>query len=188
MPVSIHRNYRPVFHFPSTGIVPLSYPYQSQSSMISHHGCWRLHSDIRSQLKEDPISAEHLDNQSDPQWTLDPEFTMPPWMPSMFQTQAISNYVFSSTRMTIPLQVISVRRRPFTKSACHTIGPDFQSMSRITEKSCTTLFPCQTCAPQTLQTSQATSDSWEALEFCRATLRRIILRLESYSKGELKGI
>src|SRR5882672_10715763 len=27
------------------------------------------------------------------------------------------------------------------------------------------LFPCQTCAPQTLQTSQATSDSGEALEF-----------------------
>src|SRR5882724_2890021 len=27
------------------------------------------------------------------------------------------------------------------------------------------LFPCQTCAPQTLQTSQATSDSQEALEF-----------------------
>src|SRR5882724_7654772 len=31
-----------------------------------------LHSDIQSQLQEDPISAEHLDNQSDPQWTLDP--------------------------------------------------------------------------------------------------------------------
>src|SRR5882724_2740904 len=27
------------------------------------------------------------------------------------------------------------------------------------------LFPCLTCAPQTLQTSQATSDSQEALEF-----------------------
>src|SRR5882724_12102498 len=27
------------------------------------------------------------------------------------------------------------------------------------------LFPCQTCAPQTLWTSQATSDSREALEF-----------------------
>src|SRR5882724_8281830 len=27
------------------------------------------------------------------------------------------------------------------------------------------LFPCQTCAPQTLQTSQATSDSRETLEF-----------------------
>src|SRR5882724_1298765 len=27
------------------------------------------------------------------------------------------------------------------------------------------LFPCQTCAPQTLQTSQTTSNSQEALEF-----------------------
>src|SRR5882672_8796008 len=27
------------------------------------------------------------------------------------------------------------------------------------------LFPCQTCVPQTLRTSQATSDSQEALEF-----------------------
>src|SRR5882724_1210339 len=32
----------------------------------------KLHSDIRSQLQEDPISAEHLDKQSDP-WTLDPD-------------------------------------------------------------------------------------------------------------------
>ena len=33
----------------------------------------RLHSDIQSQLREDPISAEHLDNQSDPKWTLNPD-------------------------------------------------------------------------------------------------------------------
>src|SRR5882724_5103593 len=33
----------------------------------------RLHSDIWSQLQEDPLSAEHLNNQSDPQWTLDPD-------------------------------------------------------------------------------------------------------------------
>src|SRR5882724_10299575 len=33
----------------------------------------RLHSNIWSQLREDPISAEHLDNQSDPKWTLDPD-------------------------------------------------------------------------------------------------------------------
>src|SRR5882724_13620027 len=33
----------------------------------------RLNSNIWSQLQEDPISAEHLDNQSDPQWTLDPD-------------------------------------------------------------------------------------------------------------------
>src|SRR5882724_1994266 len=32
----------------------------------------RLHSNIQSQLQDDLISAEHLDNQSDPKWTLDP--------------------------------------------------------------------------------------------------------------------
>src|SRR5882724_4900274 len=32
----------------------------------------KLHSDIRSQLREDPISAEHLNKQSD-LWTLDPD-------------------------------------------------------------------------------------------------------------------
>src|SRR5882724_4378810 len=42
---------------------------------------------------------------------------------SMFQTPAISNYMFSSTHTTIPLQVISVRQRPFIKSICNTIGP-----------------------------------------------------------------
>src|SRR5882724_9654133 len=31
----------------------------------------RLHSNIQSQIREDPISTEHLDKQSDP-WTLDP--------------------------------------------------------------------------------------------------------------------
>src|SRR5882724_334301 len=33
----------------------------------------RLNSNIWSQLQEDPISTEHLDNQSDPKWTLDPD-------------------------------------------------------------------------------------------------------------------
>src|SRR5882724_11058209 len=33
----------------------------------------RLHSDIRSQLREDPTAEEHIKNQSDPSWTLDPD-------------------------------------------------------------------------------------------------------------------
>jgi len=33
----------------------------------------RLHSDIQTQLQEDPISTEHLNNQSDPSWTLHPD-------------------------------------------------------------------------------------------------------------------
>src|SRR5882724_9975822 len=48
---------------------------------------------------------------------------------SMFQTLAISDSIFSSTHMTIPLQVISVRQRPFIKSACNTIGLDSWSIS-----------------------------------------------------------
>src|SRR5467141_4443088 len=33
----------------------------------------RLHSNIQSQLRNDPVSTEHIDNQSDPKWTLDPD-------------------------------------------------------------------------------------------------------------------
>src|SRR5882724_575691 len=51
---------------------------------------------------------------------------------SMFRTPAISDCVFFSTRMTIRLQDISVRRRLYIKSVCNTIGPDFQSMSKTT--------------------------------------------------------
>jgi len=69
---------------------------------------------------------------------------------SMFRTQAISDYVFFSTRTTTPLQVISVRRRPYIKSVCNTIGPDFQSMSRTTANRAP-LVPVQTCVPQTLR-------------------------------------
>src|SRR5882724_13720687 len=31
----------------------------------------RLHTNIRTQLREDPVSNEHLSIQSDPNWTLD---------------------------------------------------------------------------------------------------------------------
>src|SRR5882672_6886194 len=48
-----------------------------------------------------------------------------------FRILAISDSVFFSTRMTTPFQVISVRQRLFTKSACTTIGLDL-SMSKTT--------------------------------------------------------
>src|SRR5882672_11064657 len=51
---------------------------------------------------------------------------------SMFRIPGISDSVFSSTRTTIPLQDISVRRRLFTKSECTTTGPDSRSTSRTT--------------------------------------------------------
>src|SRR5882724_6188585 len=84
---------------------------------------------------------------------------------SMFQTLEISDYVFSSTHTTTPLQVISVRRRPYIKSVCKTIGPDSQSTSRTTENCAHHLFPHQAHMPQTLRTSQATSNSQETLKF-----------------------
>ncbi len=33
----------------------------------------RLHTDIKSQLRDDPVSAEHLDSRADPRWTLGPD-------------------------------------------------------------------------------------------------------------------
>src|SRR6266481_1186669 len=33
----------------------------------------RLHADIKSQLRDDPVSAEHLDSRADPRWTLGPD-------------------------------------------------------------------------------------------------------------------
>src|SRR5882724_1989049 len=33
----------------------------------------QLHTDIQTQIQEDPVSNEHLSIQSDPNWTLDPD-------------------------------------------------------------------------------------------------------------------
>jgi len=73
--------------------------------------------------------------------------------------------VFFNTHTITPLQDISVRRRLFTKSAYTTTGLDSRAMSKDYCKSCTTCSRAKTRAPQTLRTSQATSDSREALEF-----------------------
>ena len=73
MPVSIHRTIAR-YSLPSNWHRPSELlPYQSQSSMDLIMDAERLHSEFWSQLREDPISAEHLDNQSDPKWTLDPD-------------------------------------------------------------------------------------------------------------------
>jgi len=108
----------------------------------------RLHSDIRSQLREDPISAEHLDNQSDPKWTFNPMVYYPTLDASMFQIPEISNYVFFSTRTTTPFQVISVRRRP-TSSPYAILLVRTSSLRQGLLQIVHHLFPCQTCAPQT---------------------------------------
>src|SRR5882724_5751094 len=68
------QNYRPVFTSEqlasSLRATTLSIPVLCGSLIMDAE---RLHSDIQSQLREDPISTEHLDNQSDPKWTLNPD-------------------------------------------------------------------------------------------------------------------
>src|SRR5882724_1201538 len=133
MPVSIHRTtFR--YSLPSNWHHPSQPPpYQSQSSMDL--SSWMLkHSILTSGLNSEMITF--LQNTSTTSQT--PSGPSIPMVysatsdASMFQTLAFSNYVFSSTCTTIPLQVILVRQRPFIKSACNIIGPDFQSTSRTT--------------------------------------------------------
>src|SRR5882724_4743559 len=61
------QNFRPVFTSEqlasSLRATTLSIPVLHGSLIMDAE---KLHSDIRSQLREDPISAEHLDKQSDP--------------------------------------------------------------------------------------------------------------------------
>ena len=68
------QNYHPVFTSKqlasSLQATTLSIPALNGSLIMNAE---RLHSDIQSQLQEDPISEEHLNNQSDPQWTLNPD-------------------------------------------------------------------------------------------------------------------
>src|SRR6266481_823282 len=51
---------------------------------------------------------------------------------SMSRILTIYDYVFSNTRMIIPLQVTTVKPRPSIKSASTTIGPDSQSSLKTT--------------------------------------------------------
>jgi len=67
------QNYHLVFTFKqlasSLQATTLSIPVLHGSLIMDAE---RLNSDIWSQLQEDPISAKHLNNQSNSQWTLDP--------------------------------------------------------------------------------------------------------------------
>src|SRR5882672_5848896 len=68
------QNFRPVFTSEqlasSLRATTLSIPVLRGSLIMDAE---RLHSDIWSQLRDYPISAEHLNTQSDPTWTLDPD-------------------------------------------------------------------------------------------------------------------
>jgi len=109
-------------------------------------------------IREDPRRRTHqksvrpqLDTR--PRWS-----TMPP------RTQYVptleSSTTFFNIHMIFPLQVISVRQKHFTKSECTINWPGLPVTSKDYCKH-VHLFPCQTRVPQTLWTSQATSDSQE---------------------------
>src|SRR5882724_6435607 len=134
MPVLIHRT-TAQYSLPNNWHRPSELlPYQSQSSM-----------DLSPWMLKGPIPTSGLNSKRIPfpqntstisQTPSGPSILMVYYATSdasMFQIPAISDYVFSSTHTTIHLQAISVRQRLFIKSACNTIGPDFQSMSRTTE-------------------------------------------------------
>jgi len=95
-------------------------PYQSHSSVDLLSWMLKVHSDIWSQLQEDPISIEHLDNQSDPQWTLNP----------MVYSATLTNYVPNSINLWLcvlqysqwppPCRSFMVRWNPLIKTEVRT--------------------------------------------------------------------
>src|SRR5882724_3768339 len=133
MPVSIHRT-TAWYSLPSNWHRPSELlPYQSQPFMDL--SSWMLKgfiptSDLNSERI--PFPQNTLTTSQTPSGPSIPMVYYATSDASMFRTLAISDYVFSSTHTTTPLQVISVRQRPYIKSVCNTIGPDFQSTSKTT--------------------------------------------------------
>src|SRR5882724_6492255 len=125
MPASIHRT-TTQYSLPSNWHHPSELPpYQSQSSVDL--SSWMLKGSIlTSGLNSERILF--LQNTSTISQTPSGPLILMVYYAtsdaSMFQTLEISDYMFSSTHTTIPLQVISVRQRPFFKSTCNTIGLD----------------------------------------------------------------
>jgi len=92
------QKYCQVFTSKQLALSPPSYhPINPSPPWISHHGCWKAPFRHLVSTPRGSISAEHLNNQSDPQWTLDPDGYCATSDASMFQTPAISYYMFSST-------------------------------------------------------------------------------------------
>src|SRR5882724_7822855 len=133
MPVSIHRTttwYSLLSNWHRPSELPL---YQSQSSVDL--SSWMLKGSILTSGLNSKMISFPQNTSTISQTPSGPSILMvysTTLGASMFRTPAISDYVFSSTRTTIPLQVILVRQRLFIKSVCNTIGPDFQSMSGTT--------------------------------------------------------
>jgi len=163
MPVSIHRTTAQYsllrnWHHPSE--LP---PNQFQSLWISHHGLWKAPFQHLVSTPDDPIPAEHLYNQSDPKWTLDPDGLL---------RHLRRIYVPNSSNLWLPvlqyshdhpLQVISSDKDPSSSPYGNTIVQTsslHQGLLQIMHH----LLLCQTHAPQTYGLS---SNFWfpRSLEF-----------------------
>src|SRR5882724_5887684 len=165
MPVSIHRtttwySLLSNWHRPSELL-----PYQSQPFVDL--SSWMLKGSILTfglNFKRIPLPKNTSITSQTPVGPLTQMVYYATSDASMSRTLAIFDYMFFNIHMIIPLQVISVRRRHFTKSNALLLDRTSRLCQRLLQVMCH-LFPCQTCVPQTLWTSQATSDSREALEF-----------------------
>jgi len=162
MPASIHRT-TAQYSLPSNWHCPSElHPINPRSSV--YPSSWMLKGSIRHpslNSGEDPFPQNHLTISQTPSG---PSILMVYYTlrHSMFWTLAISDYMFSSTHTTIPLQVILVRQRPSSSPYANTIGLDFQSMSRTTANHAP-LVPMPNLCATSPTDSQATSNSWEAL-------------------------
>src|SRR5882724_4008166 len=100
----------------------------------------RLHSNIWTQLREDTISAEHLNNQSDTKWTLDPNSLLCHLRCIYFPNSRNLRLHVLQYSHNHPLAGHFGQMKTIIKSICNAIGLDFQSMSRTTAN-CTLLVP-----------------------------------------------
>ena len=127
------QNYRPMFTSKQWALslwaTTLSIPVLRGSLIMDEE---QLFSNIKSHLWDNPISTAHLDNQSDPKWTVTPDGLLCYSIEYMFLTMAIFDSMFCNTHMTIRLQVILVRPRHYMQSACNMPGLDFRTLSKTT--------------------------------------------------------
>ena len=150
----------------TTGIIPLSYHPNNPSPLrISHYGCWttphwHLNSSLRgSHIYWTPWNSVRPELDPQPQWStlslgsdLCPKHQRSSASCSSIFTWSPPCRTFQPDKDTPPSPVTLLLAG--TSCLC-------QGLLQIVYY----LFPHQTCVPQTLQTSQATSNPQEALEF-----------------------
>ena len=152
MPLSIHRTINPYlqlnsWHRPFKLLPSSSQPYEDLSSWIQNDSI--------------PTSSPIYETTQFPPNTLIPSQTEPGPEPQMVYfsiqdtymslTWAISDYMFSSTCMIIPLQAIMAKQRHFMQSEGNTTGLDFKPSSKSIVR----------CAPPVHATNPCTIDPTE---------------------------